>query len=379
MKNFSKYLLGLSLFLALVQCERKGQSASDSVTVSESRKDTLVLSRSTFKDRNLELVQLEEVPFGEAIRTNGLIDVPPNGRAVISALIGGYVKDAPLLVGDRVSKGQRLLTIENMEFVALQQEYLESSEELIYLKSEFERQELLYKEKISSQKKFLQAQSDYNRMQAKYNGLKKKLQMLHINPEHVEAGNLTSTSSIYSPINGSVTRVETSTGSYVSPSDIILEVVNTEHIHLELKVFEKDALKIKKGQRIQFRIPEYSAESFAAFVHLIGKSIGEDRTVMVHGHLEEDQAGRFIPGMYVQADIFTEENMQPALSRTALTEDRDGTYAWQLLEEGSDSYMFKRVRVTPGKESGGFVQIMEQSDINSGSRYLSGNLNRLEE
>jgi len=375
MKNFSKYLLGLSIFLALVQCESKEQSAPEAITVPESRKDTLVLSKSTFKDRNLELVQLEKIPFGEAIRTNGLIDVPPNGRAVISALIGGYVKDAPLLVGDLVSKGQRLLTIENMEFVALQQEYLESSEELIYLKSEFERQELLYEEKISSQKKFLQAQSDYNRMQAKYNGLRKKLQMLQIDPKQVEAGNWTSTSSIYSPINGSVTRVETSTGSYVSPSDIILEIVNTEHIHLELKVFEKDALKIKKGQRIQFRIPEYSAESFAAVVHLIGKSIGEDRTVMVHAHLDEDQAGRFIPGMYVQADIFTEENIQPALSRTALTEARDGSYAWQLIEERSDSYLFKKVHMTLGEESGGFVRIMDQSDINSGSRFLSGNLN----
>ena len=379
MNNYSKYLLGISLCLTLIQCTKNGKSEPETASTTGYSSDTLELSKSAFTNKNLQFVGLEEVSFGEFIRTNGLIDVPPNGRAVISALIGGYVKDAPLLVGDRVNKGQRLLTIENLEFVALQQEYLESSEELVYLRSEFERQEQLYREKISSQKKFLQAQSEFNRMQAKYNGLKKKLQMLHIDPKQVEQGNWSSTSPILSPISGNVTRAETSTGSYVTPSDVILEIVNTEHIHLELKVFEKDALKIKKGQRIQFRIPEYSEESFAAVVHLIGKSIGEERTVLVHAHLEEEQAGRFIPGMYVQADILIEENLQPALAETALAESHGDSYAWQLIEDQGGSYLLKKLAIAPGEASDGYVRIINHEGIGTDARFLSGNLDRLEE
>lgn len=42
-----------------------------------------------------------------------MIDVPPANRAVVSATMGGYIKTAPLLVGDKVRKGQVLLSIEN--------------------------------------------------------------------------------------------------------------------------------------------------------------------------------------------------------------------------------------------------------------------------
>ncbi|HAB28612.1 MAG TPA: efflux transporter periplasmic adaptor subunit, partial [Xanthomarina gelatinilytica] len=82
-----------------------------------------------------------------------------------------------------------------------------------------------------------------------------------------------------------------SNGSYVSPSDTIIEIVDTDHIHLELSVFEKDILKIKKGQDILFTIPEATDSIFKADVHLVGTTIDEtNRRVKIHGHIEEGQA-----------------------------------------------------------------------------------------
>src|SRR5690606_23279761 len=105
----------------------------------------------------------------------------PGNRAVINAFMGGYIKNTPLLVGDVVRKGQPLVTIENPEFIALQQDYLDAAEQLKYLKSDYDRQKTMLDEKITSEKKFLQAESDYRRNLARYNGLKRSLQMLNIN------------------------------------------------------------------------------------------------------------------------------------------------------------------------------------------------------
>ena len=54
---------------------------------------------------------------------------------------------------------------------------------------------------------------------------------------------------------------------YIAASDVILEIVDTSHLHLELAVFEKDILKIKVGQKIKFTVPEASKEIFDADVH----------------------------------------------------------------------------------------------------------------
>ena len=71
-----------------------------------------------------------------------------------------------------------------------------------------------------------------------------------------------------------------------------MEIVNATHLHLEIQIFEKDAIRIVKGQKILFRVPEYSDKTYSAEVHLIGKSIDQDRTVQVHAHLDEENQER---------------------------------------------------------------------------------------
>jgi membrane fusion protein, heavy metal efflux system len=152
-------------------------------------------------------------------------------------LLVGYVKRNPLLVGDAVKKGQALITLENPEYIEIQQEYLEVAEQLKFLKADFERQETLFEEQVTSEKRFLQAESEYRRNLAMFNGLKQKLQMLNINPAAVEQGKITSEITIYAPISGSITAVDVSKGTFVGPQDRIMEIVEKEHMHLELNSF----------------------------------------------------------------------------------------------------------------------------------------------
>src|SRR5690606_30151658 len=114
------------------------------------------------------------------------------------------------------------------------------------------------------------------------NGLRMQLVMLNISPEKVEAGDVTSSVTIFSPISGSITQVNVTKGSYVAPATPIIEIVDNDHIHIELSVFEKDIMKVKKGQKIDFKVPEASPDTFVAEVYLVGTSIGKERTIMVH-------------------------------------------------------------------------------------------------
>jgi len=46
---------------------------------------------------------------------------------------------------------------------------------------------------------------------------------------------------------------------------------------------------VKIGQKITFVVPEATKEVFDAEVLLVGKSMeGNDRTINVHGHIEEN-------------------------------------------------------------------------------------------
>ena len=332
----------------------------------------VVIPRSQVDAGDLKTGAIEMRNFPVMVRTTGLIDVPPANRAVINAFMGGYVKNTPLLVGDKVRKGQALLSLENPELISLQQDYLDASEQLKYLKADFDRQKIMMEEKITSEKKFLQAESDYRRNLARYNALKQNLQLLNINPANAEAGRLSSQVTIYAPISGSVSRVNVNTGMYVSPTDIIMEIIDKEHMHLELIAFEKDVMKIKKGQHIRFRTPEASTESFVAEVYLVGTAIDpQRRTVPVHGHLPDSIAAQFSVGMFVEADIETSATEYPSLPEEAVI-TRDGySYVLHLEKEENGNLVFVKKEVTPVVTYKGFTALEGITNFKSGDRFLT--------
>ncbi|WP_280640560.1 efflux RND transporter periplasmic adaptor subunit [Hymenobacter volaticus] len=105
--------------------------------------------------------------LGQGLKVNGVLDVPPDQLASVSAPLGGFVDRTALLQGTRVRKGEVLATIRNPDFAQLQQDYLETRSQLTYAKAEYERQAELYRQEVAPQKNFQRAQAEYQGLQAK--------------------------------------------------------------------------------------------------------------------------------------------------------------------------------------------------------------------
>ena len=361
----------LSVMLAIYSCGDNDARKELAEIQNETIDDRIFVSKAQFERSEMTLGIIEEKSFPVTVKTSGMIDVPPENRAVVNATMGGYIKTTPLLIGDKVRKGQALVTIENPEFVGIQQEYMEVNEQLRYLKSEFERQNTMRAENITSQKSFLQAESSYKTAMARYNGLRKQLQMLNISPASVEAGNIRSVVTIYAPITGSITKVNVTRGTYVSPATAILEIIDNDHIHLELSVFEKDIMNLKKGQRIDLKIPESSSETYKAEVHLIGTAIEENRTIKVHGHLEDESGANFLTGMFVEADIVTESAFAKALPETAIVAFEESFVVLKLDESTNDGYFFKQVEVKVGSSYEGDTALTSLDNLTATDKVLT--------
>ncbi len=193
--------------------------------------------------------------------------------------------------------------------------------------------------------------------------------MLNINPTRVEEGNITSIVNIYAPISGSITKVNVSKGSYVSPTTLILEIIDNSHIHIELSVFEKDIMNIKKDQKVVFSIPEASDKSYQATVYLVGTSIQDNRTITVHAH-PTDESQSFLTGMFANAEIITDNNTTIALPKSTLVESEDLYYALILDEENNANYYFKQIKINKGRTHDGFTEIKDNTLIKVTDKLL---------
>jgi cobalt-zinc-cadmium efflux system membrane fusion protein len=360
-----------SLIFFLSSCGHKKSETIKSQTESKTILDNRIrVTQSQFTQSKMRLGSFEEKPFPRIVTVNGMIDVPPENKAVVSTSMGGYIKTTPLLIGDKVSKGQVLVTIENPEFVLLQQQYLEINAQLTYLKAEYDRQVIMKAENITSQKKYLKAESDYKTAVSRYLGLDKQLRMLNFSPTKVREEKISSVTNIYAPIAGNITKVNVFKGSYVSPASEIVEIINNEPIHLELSVFEKDIMKVKTGQKIDFKIPEVSEDTYQAEVHLVGTFIEADRTIKVHGHLEKESEVNFLTGMFVNARITTDSKLARALPSESIAVVDEISYILVFDKKEGDTYYFSQIEVEVKESYDGYSIVESKNEFEAATQFL---------
>ncbi|MFA6360368.1 MAG: efflux RND transporter periplasmic adaptor subunit [Dysgonamonadaceae bacterium] len=373
MKNFTVNYLLVIVLLSLAACSSKNDATtSDEMSDENLTKDIYELSSTQFNSSDMKLGKLEMQEFYEIVKANGMFNVPPQNRASVSSYFGGSVKDIKLQPGQHVKRGQVLFTLENPEFVQLQQDFLESQGQLSYLKSDYERQKNLVEDNVTSQKNYLKSESDYTVTRARHASLRKKLELLDINPNALTIDNIRATVTVTAPINGYVTDVNITKGSFLNPSNVAMIIVDTDHLQLELNIFEKDLAKVRIGQPIHFRIQEDQSQQYEASVYLVNKTVdAEKRTIGILGQLSDAKlTNRFNPGVYVQADIYTTSDSRPSLPQEALVEVDDKNYVLVLDSSSDTGLTFIKKEVKTGVSNNDDIEIMNAGDFNENSEFL---------
>lgn len=383
-----KITILIAAFCMLVSCTTK--SSEPAAEEHHDEEGKVEFTQAQFTRAGVEFGKVEMKNLSSTIAVNGMLDVPPQNMVSVSALMGGFIKSTDLLQGMKVRKGQVIVTLQNPDFIQIQTQYLENIQKLKYLELEYKRQEELSKENVSAAKTFQQVSSDYNSLQVTIGGLGEKLKILNIDPSTLTKSNIRSVVNIYSPINGYVTTVNVNIGSFVNPQDIICEIVDTEHLHAELTVFEKDISKVKIGQKLRFVLVNESNKERTASVYLINHEISPERTIRVHAHIDKEDPN-LMPNMYLKALIEVgENNKTTALPEQAIVNAGGKSYIFikddghgheHQEEKHSDGdaqheaeYTFRAIEVIKGISQNGYSEVLlpEEFEIDHAEVVIKG-------
>lgn len=340
-----------------------------------------------FNAAKIELGKAQVRPVPVVIQANGQLDIPPQQKVSITMPFGGMLKSTDLLQGKWVRKGEVIAHLQNPDFIQLQQDYLDALSQLGFSEKELERQRDLASQSANARKTLERAQADFSSLQARVKGLEQKLLLLNLKPATLrKTGKIEAMAPAISPIAGFVTKVNVNIGSYVQPNEVLFEIVDTRHLHAELTVFERDVLKLKKGQTVAFKLSDESKER-SATLYLIGREISPDRTVQVHCHLDEEDVN-LLPGMYLKAIVQVGVENKPALPEQAIVQSNGKPVVFRYLgsvKEGEGQvHRFAPEAVAVAASAGGFAalkQMPEHADsiVVTGAYDLVSKLNNVEE
>ena len=176
MKNIIITLIG---FLVLGCQSKKEEAATDAKTINES---IVTLTEAQLKNASLATGTLEKKSISPVLKVNGQIDVPPQNMVSISMPLGGYLKSTKLLPGMHINKGEVIATMEDQQYVQLQQDYLTTKSRLYFAEKEYDRQKELNQSQASSDKVYQMADADYKTLRITLSALGEKLKLININP-----------------------------------------------------------------------------------------------------------------------------------------------------------------------------------------------------
>ncbi|SFC76696.1 membrane fusion protein, cobalt-zinc-cadmium efflux system [Zunongwangia mangrovi] len=369
----------LSIFIfasILVGCKNESTEETETNaenTAKNASENMISLTKTQFANGRMKFSKITEESVPEVIHATGSVDVPPENKLTISSYIDGYIAKVPFLIGDRVKAGQLIASIESTAAIDLQKDYLDAMNRLDYLKSEYQRQQKLFEEKITAEKNYLRAKSEYQSEASKVAALEKQMGLLNISVASVKKGNITSNINIYSPIDGEITMINTSRGKHVQPSDEIIQVVNFDHLHMELDLFEKDLFNIKKGQDVYAFLPDHPADTLKSEIHLVGKAINPDsRTIKIHAHFKENEdLDNLAIGTFLEAEINTGVQKAFIIPSESIVEVDGKSYILVLQDTKGDHYQLKITEVTTGKTYQDKTVINNAGQLDQNKQILS--------
>lgn len=360
---FRRLVLPVAASLLLAACQSGASEPADKAAAAPkapASPDQVTISAMQARAAGIEVGGFTRQNVASEVQANGVVDVPPQNKVSISAVLGGYVQAVRVLPGQYVPKGATVAVLRHPDYLRLQQEYLQSRARGQFLSQELRRQRVLDVEDVGAKRKLQQAQADFLTEQASQRSLAGQLQLLGISVARLGAnGAIQPTVSLTTPRAGYVTAVNINPGQFVNPQDVVVEVVDRTDLHLQLKVFERDISQVQVGQPILFSVTSRNQpdEQLAARVFLVGKAFDANaRTVPVHAHLTGKDAG-LLPGQYVAARIQVAGRRVRTLPEAALIQAGELNYAYVRTAASDSSVTFRRIKVKPGPKAHGDVAV----------------------
>ena len=315
------------------------------------------------------------------IPATGKILIPENRIAVIGPVNAGRIVRLYAGQGTRVRKGQKLADLESADIDQAEADYLKaladyenavrsSAAEVKLAQESYDRNKLLYEQKVTAGKNLQSAEHDLevakaaressvNGTKAALTAARRHLLILGLNDATIDAlakkTDLAATFSLNSPIDGIVVERNATIGASVGTDANLFKIIDLSRVWIDADVFEKDLPRVRPGQEVKLTVTAFPASTFSGKVILINSVVDPDtRTVKVRTEVANPD-GRLKPDMFANVQIVTDVNRAAiSIPRSAVLNDEGKAIVF--VAEGNG---YKKRQVQAGIQDNDRVEIVD--------------------
>ena len=276
------------------------------------------------------------------IATENIYYVTPRG-------MGGQVKEIHVKAGDRVSKGQLIMRLDDA-LVRQNQKQLET--QLTFARNLYERQKNLWNEGIGTEVQFLTAKNNVDNLEKQLDILKEQL----------------STTRVVSEVSGVVETVNIRVGETFTGNPMAgITIVNPSNLKASVDVPENYVSRIRKGMPVVVEVPD-AGKRFETQVSLVSETISANtRSFIAEAKLANDPGLK--PNQVAVVRILDHQAKDAVVVPVATVQsDEKGKFVYVISEEGGKK-LARRKSITVGELYDNLIEV--KSGLANGDKLIT--------
>ena len=293
--------------------------------------------------------------FTHYIELQGKVDA--EGMAYVSPSgMGGQIKAVYVQAGQRVSKGQIILKLDDamarQSVVAAQQQTGVLKARLAQAQTVYERYQNLWKQNIGAEIQVINAKADVDALQSQLNAAQAQVGMAR---EQVNMSN------VYAGISGMIDAMNVKVGEFFSPQSAAMpgagiRIVNNNNLKIVTNVPENYVSRIKKGDKVEVVIADSDKPPYQSVISMVGASIDPTtRSFTTEAKLPSDPFLK--PNQTATMKILDySAKGAVAIPVNLVQSDEKSKYVYVAVKEGDKMVARKKV-VIVGEAYNGLIEI----------------------
>lgn len=325
----------------------------------------LQLADASIISSGLELLKVATYPFQGQLETTGEVQIPLDEQVAVIAKTSGVVVTVNKPLGATVQAGEVLAMIESRDLLSLRATQRTAQQQLSLAKSTLNREERLWKEKVSPEQDYLQAKANYAEVLIRVDEASRMIKSLGGDSNSAD-------SKIYvrAPISGTVIESKAVAGQSVSGESVLFQVANLTDMIAVVNVPEQMVSQVKVGMSatIQSQASQGNADTkTVGNVTYISALLGnETRTAQAHIRFK-NTSQQWRQGQLVKASIGTGTSQSHlAVREDALQTHRESPVVYIRV---GDQFEIRPLEL--GQRSNGYAEVL--SGLKEGQVYAAGN------